>query len=63
MQRSGLRHDVILAAEAAQVHVEWFAKFESLYSAKFTELIGRGRSVTDSNCKMLFRGAIVFGLT
>src|SRR5688500_12212088 len=51
-----LRHDVILAAEAAQVHVEWFAKFESLYSAKFTELIGRGRSVTDSQLEDAFSG-------
>ena len=51
-----LRHDVILAAEAAQVHVEWFAKYESLYSAKFTELIQRGRSVTDSQLGDAFSG-------
>jgi Asp-tRNA(Asn)/Glu-tRNA(Gln) amidotransferase A subunit family amidase len=51
-----LRHDVILAAEAAQVHAEWFAKYESLYSAKFTELIQRGRSVTDSQLGDAFSG-------
>ena len=41
------RHDVILSAEAAQVHADWFRKFENLYSAKFTELIHRGQSITD----------------
>jgi Asp-tRNA(Asn)/Glu-tRNA(Gln) amidotransferase A subunit family amidase len=40
------RHDVILAAEAAQVHVAWFEKYEKLYSTKFNELIQRGRQIT-----------------
>jgi Asp-tRNA(Asn)/Glu-tRNA(Gln) amidotransferase A subunit family amidase len=40
------RHDVILSAEAAQVHAEWFRKHENLYSAKFTELIRRGQQIT-----------------
>jgi Asp-tRNA(Asn)/Glu-tRNA(Gln) amidotransferase A subunit family amidase len=39
------RHDVIMSAEAAQVHKTWFEKFENLYSEKFTELIRRGRSI------------------
>ena len=42
------RHDVILAAEAAQVHEKWFENYRDLYSAKFTELILRGKSVSDS---------------
>lgn len=39
------RHDVILSAEAAQVHADWFREYESLYSAKFRELIHRGQQV------------------
>jgi Asp-tRNA(Asn)/Glu-tRNA(Gln) amidotransferase A subunit family amidase len=41
------RHDVILAAEAAQVHREWFGKHENLYSSRFTELLRRGQSIPD----------------
>ena len=41
------RHDVIMSAEAAQVHADWFEKYEDLYSAKFTELIQRGQSITN----------------
>lgn len=40
------RHDVILSAEAAQVHRDWFREYENLYSTKFTELIRRGQQVT-----------------
>ncbi len=40
------RQDVILSAEAAQVHKTWFAKYEPLYSAKFTELVRRGQSIS-----------------
>jgi Asp-tRNA(Asn)/Glu-tRNA(Gln) amidotransferase A subunit family amidase len=39
------RHDVILAAEAAQIHAEWFKNYQALYSQKFTELIQRGRNI------------------
>src|SRR5688572_5092199 len=42
------RHDAILSAEAAQVHKEWFEKYESLYSAKFTELIRRGQKIASN---------------
>jgi Asp-tRNA(Asn)/Glu-tRNA(Gln) amidotransferase A subunit family amidase len=41
------RHDVIMSAEAAQVHADWFGKYENLYSTKFIELIRRGQSITD----------------
>lgn len=40
------RHDVIMSAEAAQVHAEWFGEHEALYSAKFQELVKRGQGVT-----------------
>jgi Asp-tRNA(Asn)/Glu-tRNA(Gln) amidotransferase A subunit family amidase len=40
------RHDVILSAEAAQVHADWFREYGNLYSAKFTELIRRGQQIT-----------------
>jgi len=42
------RHDVIMSAEAARVHANWFEKYESLYSATFIELIRRGQSFSDS---------------
>lgn len=41
------RHDVIMSAEAAQVHAEWFQAHADLYSTKFTELIQRGQKITD----------------
>jgi Asp-tRNA(Asn)/Glu-tRNA(Gln) amidotransferase A subunit family amidase len=41
------RHDVIMSADAANVHRAWFDKYQDLYSPKFTELVKRGRSVTD----------------
>jgi len=41
------RHDVIMSAEAARVHDNWFKKYENLYSSKFTELIKRGQSITN----------------
>lgn len=40
------RHDVIMSAEAAQVHAEWFKRYANLYSEKFTGLIHRGQKVT-----------------
>src|SRR5687767_647709 len=48
------RHDVIMSAEAAQVHANWFDKFPDLYSAKFTELVKRGQSMTDSKLQEAF---------
>lgn len=40
------RHNVILAAEAAQVHADWFSEFADLYHHKMVELIERGRSIS-----------------
>ncbi|WKZ44634.1 MAG: amidase [Anaerolineales bacterium] len=41
------RHDAIMSYDAASVHKDWFAKHESLYSAKFSDLIKRGQKVTN----------------
>jgi Asp-tRNA(Asn)/Glu-tRNA(Gln) amidotransferase A subunit family amidase len=41
------RQDVILSAEAAQVHADWFREYEELYSTKFAELIRRGQQITN----------------
>lgn len=46
------RHDAIMSYDAANVHKEWFAKYETLYSPKFSDLIKRGQSV--SNLQSLF---------
>ncbi|HKG55037.1 MAG TPA: amidase family protein, partial [Anaerolineales bacterium] len=43
------RHDVIMSAEAAQVHADWFGEYENLYSTKFTELIRRGQQFSDDH--------------
>jgi len=42
------RHNLIVAAEAARVHADWFARFGDRYHAKTAELIQRGQSVTDA---------------
>ena len=46
------RHDVIMSAEAAQVHAEWFEMYQELYSQKFTELIQRGQKITDDQLRI-----------
>lgn len=45
------RHDCIMAAEAARVHAGWFDAHGHLYSAKMTDLIARGRSITDEQLR------------
>jgi Asp-tRNA(Asn)/Glu-tRNA(Gln) amidotransferase A subunit family amidase len=54
------RHDVIMSAEAAQVHSNWFDKYVDLYSSKFTELIQRGQSITDSQLQNAFAARDAF---
>lgn len=39
-------HNALMAAEAAAVHGEWYAKFGYLYHPKTIELIERGRQMT-----------------
>ena len=48
------RHDVIMSAEAAQVHADWFREYEDLYSAKFTELIRRGQQINNDQLQEAF---------
>lgn len=43
------RHNLIVAAEAARVHANWFAQFADLYHPKTAELIRRGQSVADAD--------------
>ena len=40
------RHNLLVAAEAAQVHATWYAEYAELYHAKTAELIERGMRVT-----------------
>ncbi len=40
------RNDVIMSAEAAQVHKSWFEQYAALYAAKTSELIQRGQKIT-----------------
>ena len=47
-QQIRTHHDVIMSFEAAQVHKEWFAKHETLYSSKFSDLIHRGQRVSQT---------------
>lgn len=39
------RHNLILAAQAAQVHAAWFSDYRHLYHRKTTELIEKGRKI------------------
>ena len=41
------RHHVIVAAEAARVHRDWFRRFGELYHPRTRELVERGNSITD----------------
>jgi Asp-tRNA(Asn)/Glu-tRNA(Gln) amidotransferase A subunit family amidase len=39
------RHNLLVAADAAQVHERWFAEFEELYHERTADLIRRGQKV------------------
>lgn len=56
------RHDVIISAEAAQVHNSWFEEYENLYSEKFIELIRRGQRVTDDQLQSALAERDSFGM-
>jgi Asp-tRNA(Asn)/Glu-tRNA(Gln) amidotransferase A subunit family amidase len=63
------RNQVILSAEAAQIHADWFAHYKDLYSPKFTELIERGQNVTEDqlrdglSARLTFRADMERGFT
>jgi Asp-tRNA(Asn)/Glu-tRNA(Gln) amidotransferase A subunit family amidase len=39
------RHHQLMAAEAAEVHADWYSRYRALYHPKTVELIERGRAV------------------
>lgn len=45
------RHRRLMAAEAAQVHRDWFARHRDLYAPQTVELIERGQAVTPAMLK------------
>jgi len=50
------RHDLIVAAEAARVHSEWFANYGGMYRAKTVELIKRGAVISNADLEKALRG-------
>jgi Asp-tRNA(Asn)/Glu-tRNA(Gln) amidotransferase A subunit family amidase len=51
-----LRHNLIVAAEAARVHAAWFGHYGDLYHSKTTELIRRGQAISDEALTDALRG-------
>lgn len=50
------RHYLILAAEAAAVHREWFDEFGEIYNPKTAELIEKGRDIEDTLVAIAIEG-------
>ncbi|MAT99865.1 MAG: amidase [Anaerolineaceae bacterium] len=50
------RHNLIVAAEAARFHADWFTEHSEKYHPKTAELIQRGQKVTDSQLKKATAG-------
>jgi Asp-tRNA(Asn)/Glu-tRNA(Gln) amidotransferase A subunit family amidase len=50
------QHNLILAAEAAAVHREWFDEFGEQYARKTAELIEKGREIKDDQLAMALEG-------
>jgi Asp-tRNA(Asn)/Glu-tRNA(Gln) amidotransferase A subunit family amidase len=50
------RHNLIVAADAAKVHKDWFAQYGDLYHFKTVELIKRGQGVSDSDLAEALKG-------
>jgi Asp-tRNA(Asn)/Glu-tRNA(Gln) amidotransferase A subunit family amidase len=50
------RHTVIVSADAAQVHREWFARHEELYETRTRELIEDGRRISAGDLGAALRG-------
>jgi Asp-tRNA(Asn)/Glu-tRNA(Gln) amidotransferase A subunit family amidase len=57
------RHDAIMSYDASQVHKDWFAKYETIYSAKFSDLIKRGRSVSNLQSLLFAHDALRTSIT
>ncbi len=45
------RHQLIMAFEAAQVHSDWFGRYESLYREQSTALIHRGMTFSEQDLR------------
>ena len=54
------RNQVILSAEAAHVHQDWFNQFGNLYSPKFTELIQRGQTIREDQLQDALSARVTF---
>jgi len=50
------RHNLLVAAEAAQTHAAWYAEYAALYHAKTAELIERGMGVTPDQLQLTREG-------
>lgn len=50
------RHNMIVAAEAARVHADWFARYEALYHPRTADLIQRGQRVSEAELEEAGRG-------
>lgn len=50
------RHDTIMSAEVAEVHADWFGKYEHLYSTQLADLIRRGQQVTKNQLQTALAG-------
>ncbi len=50
------RHNLIVTAEAARIHADWFARYGDLYHSKTVELIRRGQAVSDEALTDALRG-------
>jgi Asp-tRNA(Asn)/Glu-tRNA(Gln) amidotransferase A subunit family amidase len=50
------RHRRLVAAEAAEVHRDWFARHGQLYAPKTAELIRRGQAVTSAELDAALAG-------
>jgi len=50
------RHNLIVAAEAARVHRDWYQEFHSLYHEKTRELIERGQQISPDQLNSALAG-------
>ena len=50
------RHNLIVAADAAKVHKNWFAQYGELYHFKTVELIKRGQGISASDLAEALKG-------
>src|SRR5215216_1870997 len=54
------RNQLILSAEAAHMHQDWFNQFGNLYSPKFTELIQRSQTIREDQLQDALSARVTF---